>query len=94
MYQSEVTDNLICMEPASASPSAAPSISAGNGALVVFGAWCIEFEESDSDLLGPVSGIFDDETNPSVSIDEALKGEHGGPRRLHRASEPPACCRF
>ena len=63
-------------------------------ALVVFGARCIEFEESDSDLLGPVSGIFDDETNPSVSIDEALKGKNGGPRRLHCASAPSACCRF
>ena len=63
-------------------------------ALVVFGARCIEFEESDSDLLGPVSGIFDDETNPSVSIDEAVKGKNGGPRRLHCSSAPAACCRF
>eukprot|EP01043_Picozoa_sp_COSAG02_P009205 COSAG02_NODE_308_length_25072_cov_20.906925_19_plen_362_part_00 len=52
-----------------------PAAGAGNASLVVFGARCIEFDESDSDLLGPVSGIFDDETNPSVSIDKALKGK-------------------
>eukprot|EP01043_Picozoa_sp_COSAG02_P039458 COSAG02_NODE_3116_length_7335_cov_2.441680_3_plen_587_part_00 len=41
----------------------------------LFGARCIDFDESDSDLVGPISGLFDDETNPSVSIYEALKGK-------------------
>ena len=56
------------MEPLSAAD-------AGDASLVVFGARCVEFDEFDSDLLGPVSGIFDDEANPSVSIDTALKGK-------------------
>ena len=64
------------MEP-EPEPEVEPLLAAGadNATLVVFGARCIEFDESDSDLLGPVRGIFDDETNPSVSIDTALKGK-------------------
>lgn len=45
------------------------------GSLAVFGARCIEFDEHDSDLLGPVTELFDDASNPSVSIDKALKGK-------------------
>ena len=58
-------------------------VDAGDGSLMVFGARCIEFDEHNSDLLGPVTGLFDDETNPSVSIDEALKGKRWHPHPHH-----------
>jgi hypothetical protein len=42
--------------------------------LVLFGARCIDFNESETGTLGPVRGVFDDKTNPRVGIDKAIEG--------------------
>ena len=43
-------------------------------ALLLFGARCIDFNESETGTLGPVRGVFDDKTNPRVGIDKAIEG--------------------
>ena len=48
---------------------------AGSDALALIGTRCTDFDEFDSDMLGPVRGLFDDEENPRVSIDKAVRGE-------------------
>jgi hypothetical protein len=45
-------------------------------ALVIFGARCVDFDESKSGMLGPVRGVFDDKTNPRVGIDKAIEGRY------------------
>ena len=40
---------------------------------MIFGARCVDFDESESGMLGPVRGVFDDKTNPRVGIDKAIE---------------------
>ena len=71
------------MPPEAVTPAGAGT--SGGGSLVVFGARCIEFDEQHSDLVGPVTGLFDNETNPIVSIDKALKGKRWHHPQPHHA---------
>eukprot|EP01047_Picozoa_sp_COSAG01_P035980 COSAG01_NODE_2791_length_7069_cov_11.407174_3_plen_269_part_00 len=65
-------------EQSGGSAGPAPASAAGGGggdadAVAQFAARCIAFAESDSSLLGPIRGLFDDKANPRVSIQEAVK---------------------
>jgi hypothetical protein len=65
-------------EQSGGSAGPAPASAAGGGggdadAVAQFAARCIAFAESDSSLLGPIRGLFDDKANPRVSIQEAAK---------------------
>jgi hypothetical protein len=53
---------------------AAAAAAGDSDALVIFGARCVDFDESESGMLGPVRGVFDDKTNPRVGIDKAIEG--------------------
>eukprot|EP01045_Picozoa_sp_COSAG04_P003669 COSAG04_NODE_151_length_22485_cov_15.968552_11_plen_531_part_00 len=67
--------------PAAGSPTAAGSPASGGGTAgggaasdaAKFGMRCVDFDESGSDLLGPIRGIFDDKHNPRLSVEEAAK---------------------
>ncbi len=60
-------------QPAAAGGGAAAA-AGDSDALVIFGARCVDFDESESGMLGPVRGVFDDKTNPRVGIDKAIEG--------------------
>ena len=57
-----------------AAAAAAAGTAGDSDALVLFGARCVDFDESESGMLGPVRGVFDDKTNPRVGIDKAIEG--------------------
>ena len=60
-------------EPEAPVPEGVPPTAGGGDAAAAFGMRCVDFDESDSGLLGPIRGLFDDEHNPRLSLEEAVK---------------------
>ena len=60
--------------PQQAAAGGGAAAAGDSDALVIFGARCVDFDESESGMLGPVRGVFDDKTNPRVGIDKAIEG--------------------